>query len=83
MVPDMQAPTVNPSTVAAVPKTAEELVQELHALREHLQHRTEEVMQLRAKHDQQHQYYQQVLLTIVENLKIMMRTIAILAGKAE
>lgn len=56
---------------------------QLEATEEHVREVAKEAEHLRDLHQKQHQYYQTALLTIVENLKVMMRTIAILAGKVE
>jgi len=55
----------------------------LEAAEEQVRNHEVQTTHLRDLHQKQHQYYQTALLTIVENLKVMMRTIAILAGKVE
>ena len=97
-MPDTQEPTPIPTPTIAPEvekqpdyrRQAQRLEKELqlttvqlNTVQEQLEQRTQEVEHIRTLHGQQHQYYQTALLTIVENLKVMMRTIAILAGKVE
>ena len=83
-------PTPKPEKQPDYRRLSQKLERELQQTLARLEATEEQVRQagietahLRDLHQKQHQYYQTALLTIVENLKVMMRTIAILAGKVE
>ncbi len=56
---------------------------ELENCQEALGKRTAEVEHFRSIYQQQQNYYQTALLAIVDNLKAVIRTIALLAGKVD
>lgn len=94
MVPEENAPVTEPTPKPEkqpdyrrlsqkLERELQQVTARLEATEEQVQQAGAETAHLRDLHQKQHQYYQTALLTIVENLKVMMRTIAILAGKVE